>query len=302
MKKGLLLVIFGFTFALLHGQGAFTAQLDTNRILIGEQTTFTLSATGLVNPNDVLWPAWPDSLKDLEVLAVTTDTIQNKGLFAINQHYLITSFDSGFVLIPPFTLLADSIRLETEPQLLNIGTVALDPTQDYYDIKDPVNAPFDWLYWLKRLWLVGAIGTLVLAVVLWFWLRKRKEKKAAKVVDLRTPAQRARDELNALHAARIWQAGDVKTYYSRATDVTRTYLEETFHVAAMEMITDDLLEAIQPAISANAFALLKRTLQTADLVKFAKAKPGPETHEELWNNCMQIINLTEPKTIGDADA
>ena len=296
-KKQLLLflILFGWA-AGLKAQITFTAVLDTNRILIGEQTTLTLTASGLNNPKDVLWPAWPDSIKELEVLTVTGDTLQKKALYTINQRYLITCFDSGYVLIPPFTLLADSIRLETEPLILNVSTVELDPAKDYYDIKSPVNAPIDWWYWIKRFWLVAAIGSLVIALALWLWLRKRKQAKvAAQPVDLRTPAQRAKDELNALLAERLWQNDQVKAYYSRTTDITRTYLEETFGIAAMEMITDELLEGIRPKVSTAVYDLIKQALQTADLVKFAKVKPGPETHEALWRNCMDIITLTEPK-------
>ena len=177
-----------------------------------------------------------------------------------------------------------------------MSTVELDPAKDYYDIKSPVNAPIDWWYWIKRFWLVAAIGSLVIALALWLWLRKRKQAKvAAQPVDLRTPAQRAKDELNALLAERLWQNDQVKAYYSRTTDITRTYLEETFGIAAMEMITDELLESIRPKVSTAVYDLIKQALQTADLVKFAKVKPGPETHEALWRNCMDIITLTEPK-------
>jgi hypothetical protein len=229
-------------------------------------------------------------------LGATSDTITQNGVSEIVVRYLITSFDSGFVLINPVVLVAGTDTLKTEPLILNISTVELDPTQDYFDIKAPVNPPFDWLYWLKKLWLWAAIAALIMAVALWFWLRKRKEKAAPLVVDLRTPAQRARDVLRALAEERLWQNGDLKGYYSRATDAVRTYLEESFRIPAMEMISDELLDAIQPKVSHTAYQLLRTALRQADMVKFAKAKPGPETHEKLLADCLEIINLTEPKT------
>jgi hypothetical protein len=292
------LTIFLLVFAGFAGmaQPTFTARLDTNRIVIGQQTYFQLKAGGISNPSDLIWPAWPDTLKGLEVLNATLDTITQNGISEITVRYLITSFDSGFVLISPVPLVMGVDTLKTEPLILNVSTVEIDPEQDYFDIKDPVNPPFDWLYWLKKLWIWAAITAIIMAVALWFWLRKRKQKEIPQVVDLRSPAQRAKDALRTLAEERLWQTGDVKGYYSRATDAVRTYLEESFRIPAMEMISDELLDAIQPKVSHAAYQLLRNALRQADMVKFAKAKPGPETHEKLLADCLEIINLTEPKT------
>lgn len=293
-----LLTIFLSVFAGFAGmaQPTFTARLDTNRIVIGQQTYFELKAEGISKLSDLIWPAWPDTLKSLEVFGFTLDTVTQNGISQITARYLITSFDSGFVLINPVPLVMGADTLKTEPVILNVSTVELHPTQDYYDIKDPLNPPFDWLYWLKKLWIWAAIASIIIAVALWFWLRKRREKAAPKVVDLRTPAQRAKDTLRTLAEERVWQNGDVKGYYSRATDAVRTYLEESFRIPAMEMVSDELLDAIQPKISSTGYQLLRNALRQADMVKFAKARPGPETHEKLMADCLEIINLTEPKT------
>ena len=143
---------------------------------------------------------------------------------------------------------------------------------------------------------------ILLAIGLWFFLRKRKEKIATLTPpDLRSPAQRAKENLLAIRDARIWQSGDVKGYYSQVSDTARTYLEEEFRVAAMEMISDELLDAMQSKISANAQGVLRNMLRTADMVKFAKAKPGPDQHGQLWDDAMKLIDLTEPKTPDHAE-
>jgi hypothetical protein len=144
---------------------------------------------------------------------------------------------------------------------------------------------------------VALILAIVIAIILWLYLRKRKAKpKEVAPPDLRSPAQRARENLAAIRDARVWQAGDVKEYYSQVSDTVRTYLEEQFNVAAMEMTTDELLDAMQMKISANAQHVLRKMLRDADMVKFAKSKPGPEKYGQLWDDAMQIIELTEPKT------
>lgn len=298
MKKQIFLFLaIAFAFQTWAQQASFTAELDTNRILIGEQTTLHLSAKNLVNVNDLNWPVWPDTLAGLELISSSRDTVETDGRFSITEHFVLTSFDSGFVVIPPFSLLMGEEKAETEPQILNIGTVEILADQDFYDIKAPVDPPFDFLYWLKKLWYVAVILAIMLAIGLWFFLRKRKEKMAIQTPpDLRSPAQRARENLAAIRDARVWQAGDVKEYYSQVSDTVRTYVEEQFKVPAMEMISDELLDAMQMKISANAQHVLRKMLRDADMVKFAKSKPGPEQFGQLWDDAMQIIELTEPKT------
>jgi hypothetical protein len=298
MKK-IFLLLFAVGFALFAQAQTpvVTATLDTNHILIGEQTVLHLRAQNLKSTANIVWPAWPDTLKGVELISTSRDTSEENGIFSIEEHFVLTSFDSGFVVIPPFVFLVDGENLETEPAILNVGTVEIAADKDFYDIKPPVEPPFDFMYWLKKLWFVALILAIIIAVILWFYLRKRKAKAAAIAApDLRTPAQRAKDTLAAIREARIWQEGKTKLYYSQVSDTVRTYLEEEFNVPAMEMVSDELLDAMQTKISANANVVLRKMLRQADAVKFAKANPGPEQHTILWDDALMIINLTEPKT------
>ncbi len=298
MKK-FFLNIFAALFAsfAFAQQPAVTAVLDTNRILIGEQTVLHVRAINLKGTANIVWPAWPDSVKGVEVVSSSRDTSEADGIFSIEEHFVLTSFDSGVAIIPPFGVLVADQKLETEHAILNVGTVEIVADQDFYDIKPPVEAPIDWLYWLKKLWFVALILALIIAAILWFYLRKRKQKAAEKATpDLRTPAQRAKDTLAAIREARIWQEGKTKLYYSQVSDTVRTYLEEEFKVPAMEMVSDELLDAMQTTISAPAQVVLRKMLRQADAVKFAKANPDAEQHAILWDDALMIINLTEPKT------
>ncbi len=276
----------------------FTARLDTNYILIGQQTTLQFKATNIAENAQLLWPAWPDTLSGLELLSHTRDTLaqSDNGTMTIVENLRLTSFDSGFVIIPEFTLQVEQELLKTEPKILNVGTVEVVANQDYFDIKGPVDPPFDFWYWFKKLWYVSVILAIALALFFWFWMRKRKEKaQATEVPDLRTPAEKARDTLSEIREKRIWQNGHVKMYYSQVSDAVRLYLEELHHVPAMEMVSDELLDAMDTRISAEAHTVLRHMLKEADMVKFAKAKPGEPQHNKLWEDAQRIIELTEPK-------
>ena len=146
MKRLLTILIFVFAGFTGMAQPTFTASLDTNRIVIGQQTYFELKATGLTNPSTINWPAWPDTLQGLEVLGATMDTIKQDGSFELVMRYLITSFDSGFVLISPVKLVIGADTLITEPLILNVSTVELDPEQDGTDVRDRERRAFDHQY------------------------------------------------------------------------------------------------------------------------------------------------------------
>jgi len=278
-------------------QPAFNAAIDTNRILIGEQIFVTLSATELPANQLPAWPNWPDSLAEVEVLNVTWDTAKSAtGNLNITAKYLITSFDSGFVVIPPFAIETNGEWLQTEPLILNINTVEENPEIELYDVKQPEKAPIDWWYWIKKYAWIIWISALILAAILWFILtRKKKKRTVPAVVDTRTPAQRAHQALLALRDERLWQSGEVKEYYSKLTDIARTYLEEQENIAALEMTSDELMDAAQTRMPAAAQKLLGQLLRNADMVKFAKGNPLPEDHIQAWDDALAWLTLVEPQ-------
>lgn len=301
MKKSQLLCFFLLVSAHAFSQ-KFTATLDTNRILIGQQTTLQLTASGVDAMADLVWPTFVDTSKTVEVLSQTRDTILDAESQTIVEKIVLTSFDSGFVVLPPLDLRVGEKVLQTEPLLLHIGTVELNPDQELFAIKDPVKAPIDWWYWFKKLWLVAVILAAAIAAGLWLWLRKRNKTKAAQETpDLRTPAERATDNLTEIKNALLWQHGEIKTYYSQVTQVVRVYVEEAYGVKALEAISDELLAELQPSVSTEAHGVIARMLATADAVKFAKMIPGPDQHTQLLTDAFEFVKLTTPKPTPNAD-
>jgi hypothetical protein len=47
-------------------------------------------------------------------------------------------------------------------------------------------------------------------------------------------------ELDKLNQKKLWQSGEVKSYYSELTDIARTYIELRYKIPAMEKTTDEL--------------------------------------------------------------
>ena len=148
MKKLItLLLLSNFAFAQ-------TALLDTNSILIGEQTDFTI-ANELRNTS--VWPTYEDFLVEgVEIIrASKLDTADN----IISQTFTITAWDSGSYYIP---VIEFSENNKTEGLLLNIQAVILEEGAEFKDIKQPIEEPIGW----SDIW-PWLLGIVLLALVIY---------------------------------------------------------------------------------------------------------------------------------------
>ena len=102
------------------------------------------------------------------------------------------------------------------------------------------------------------------------------------------------------------QRGDVKEYYSEMTDITRTYIEESVHIPAMESTSSELIESLKKAIKDKKMFVnredlekFSRVLENSDLVKFAKSQPmlfEIETDKKIIDKFLLIIDKALPRT------
>ena len=169
-----------------------------------------------------------------------------------------------------------------------------------YDIKDIIPAESGignwWKYFLGFLLIIG-IGFLV-----YYFIKKRQSKKLEEVV-YKTPIEKATSLIKILETKQLWQKGEIKTYYSELTDITRNYIEEEIQVPAMESTTSELIQALRKVANQKKLKLSKETLvnlekvlKQADLVKFAKSKPLDYEIEEDKNRIVNSI-ITIHKSI-----
>lgn len=297
------LVIPGFLILMTrNGYGQdITATLgsDTTTILIGDQFILSLELTH-PKGTSIPWIQIPDTFSNLEIVQrMPIDTISPAGAEKLSrrQNFVVTSFDSGFHVVPPFTFNytvgSDTTlqHVETEPLLITVQTVQVDTTRAIRDIKGQVNIPFSWqdlLPYLFGIIIAGIIGFLV-----YYFLKKRKSKIV--VEEVKIPARPAHEialeALKALDESKLWQQGNYKGYYTALTDICRTFIENRWSVAAMEMTTDEILRLkIISDQSPEQISGLRYLLELADLVKFAKATPIAHEHEQSMKNAVSFVN------------
>jgi len=295
----------GLTFTM---QGQYTganARLEKDNLQIGDQVTLELTVT-VPAGSLVQWPMLLDTLvRNIEILRKSgLDTItSNKEQFTLKQKLIITSFDSGSYIIPPipfkYTQKGDTVTYytQTSPVNLDVQTIKTDPAKDIKPIKPPLTAPVTFRELLP--WIGLGVIILALAFLIYFFLKKRKQKVPVFTSRLKTsipPYEAAMEALESLRLKKLWQAGRVKEYYSEMTDIVREYIELRFPVRALEMTTSEIDAALrQTDVNGSAREKLHQTLTLADLVKFAKEQPLPLENDLSFSQCVDFVRETRPR-------
>jgi hypothetical protein len=303
IKYIIVLIAVFFIAAAVKAQTEALVSLDTNTILVGDQTNLHLSFTG-PKGIEVQWPKLNDTIiSEIEILEkskIDTSYSKDKSQIILRLNLKITSFDSGFYAIPPFRFdyknPGDQLVQYTESQaiLLNVHTVPVDTAQDIRDIKKPIAAPFTFreaLPWIIALLLLAGAGYFI-----FYYLKKRKKAEPvfrAPVKIKIPPHQVALDALENLRNKKLWQTGQVKEYHTELTDIIRDYIFGKFNIHAPELTSDEILNALNyTATDQEARQKLNQTFVVADLVKFAKMQPLPMEHDASLTNAIEFVKAT----------
>lgn len=198
-------------------------------------------------------------------------------------------FNIGISTFPQITInLIDTNRqINTYPIPIEIKPLFdLKETDQLRDI----SKIFDFLTWLK-------IPIFLLLLVLTYFIYKKLKKKnietsIQKVIDTRSPYQRAIDKIDETINSRILEE-DVKEYYTRLSNIFRKYIEEEFNIKALEMTTNDIIKNIKYFAKIEMVIKTRDFLDVCDLVKFAKyipEKPNIENDTKILREILDLYN------------
>ena len=273
------------------------AQIETSRIRIGEQFNLRISVNEI---DDVILPKL--ELKGLEVIdSAKIDTLKNM----LIQKYIITGFDSGSYYIPQQQVFVKNQAYLTDSLLVNVATIAIDTTKvKKFPIKAIKAEPYTYDDFIIYIYILIAALVIIGFWIYWFVIRKRKEEVEEPTYRALPPYDEAIFKLNELDEKLLWQNNQVKEYYSELTEIVRGYIERELKVPALEKTTDEIVETLQDfndaetiETSKETIKKLKKLLQEADLVKFAKSKPLALEIEEDRKDAELVIHNLKPKPI-----
>lgn len=279
-----------------------TAGIDTADLLIGQQRKMNLRVD-FPSGTKLVWPFIPDTLPNgIEVVSKgKIDTLEAAtGRLLLQQTLTITSFDTGLRMVPPVYFFNDeardsaSIVAATDPFMIQVHTVEVDTTRAIKDIKGPLKAPVTFMEMLP--WISGIV---VLVAIIWFlvyyfFYRKKNKPLFALSAKPDVPAYvEALDHYEKLRQTKLWQSGRVKEYHTALTEILRTYLEKGYGFQALEMTSDEIMDAlVRFDVSPGLRAELREILTVADLVKFAKANPLPDVHDQSLRQAVTFVETT----------
>ncbi len=162
---------------------------------------------------------------------------------------------------------------------------------DIRDIKGPLRARRPLWLWLL---LLGLLAGLVYA-----WRRRPRGggglAMEASQGPPRSPEELAREALETLRASSLWPEGRRREFYFELTEILRLYLEKRVHIPATRLTTTELLRHLRQAeIDKEVGGAVRKIMDRADLVKFAKLAPAGGWGDEDIDAALAIVSSLEP--------
>lgn len=285
-----------------------TARLDSVKMLMGNVTTLHLE----VVQDEKTAGAFPllkmaaergratlvgDTVEIGAPLKIDTARI-GSGRLQINYEVPVQAFDSGTYVLPPIWFIAGNDSASTAPlnlQIVPVKALATDSISPLAGVvpgkgSSVLDSVPDWLYYY---WWVIVLVAAVAAGAYWYISRRKKNKplvpKPVKVLD---PVEEAISSLKRLKEMKLWEQGREKEYFTELTEILRRYLVRRFGINAMEMTSREIMEALSESEARRSRDFVRKVLDMADFVKFAKVRPLPADNVTAYNNAYDFITET----------
>jgi hypothetical protein len=304
-----LLSTFNFQLSTLSAQDApkVSAKFDRDSIMIGDQ--FGLEVR--VEKDMMQMVEFPvltggEMSENVEVVGeFPEDTVAQDGRRqTLSKRYVMTIFAEGDYNLGTFPVLyADKNIVDTlmsaDSLRMRVATFDIDLEKDKpFDIKPPMGISLK--FGEIGGWFALAVGILAALIFgIWFVIKYRKHIPFLAPKPVLPPHIVAIRQLEALRNQKLPQNDRHKQYYSAITDILREYIHGRFGISAMEMTSAEILDAVEEPrregfIDDKRYGDLRDTLQTADLVKFAKWLPEEEQNEAAYYNAYYFVEETKP--------
>jgi len=213
---------------------------------------------------------------------------------AILKQWTIAVYDTGYVRVPPVPVIiwsqngidtswTNDIPLRIEGVSDSTGMAPIKAIE-YEPVRFSDYVPY----------LIGlAVLIAIILGVIWWRRRPKREIEVVIAEEIIPPHVIALAELRALEEQRLWQEGKIKAYHMQLSHILRAYLEARYGVAALESTTSEVRDLLRPLLSTAHFGNMMPMMEIEDLIKFAKAEPPVELHEQHLNFVRQFVENTK---------
>lgn len=300
-------VLFSLFFAFLQDQDVISASsaVSKNVLRIGDKLTYTITIE-YDNSYRIQTPGQGANLGYFEIKDYKVHPTQQLG--NVNRdvyEYTISTYDTGQYVIPPFPIgyfkkgQEQNFRLVEAPeQQLVVQSIFLNDSvvnDQPKDIKNVVEVPFISYLWA---WIIFAVVVLIIG---YFVYVKFFKKEPVVVEEKITPLQaheRAIAELERYRGFNSADPDEIDFYYTRLSFILRTYIEQRFHISAVEETTTELRESLRTIqITSSQYDMLVEHVAAADMVKFAKELPSVAEFERIFTDIYTFVSSTKAERV-----
>ncbi|MFI3282255.1 MAG: hypothetical protein SNG10_01845 [Rikenellaceae bacterium] len=284
------------------------SRITPDTVMIGDPFTLSIDVESDVMQR-IAFPEFDfegqDQIEKVEEPRI--DTISSDGRrLHLRRNYKLRSFEEGGYNLGRTAVLyidknvADTLYSVDSLRVM-VTTFIIDSTalaNGIVDIKPQRDMPFKfaeisgYVKWgVLILLLLIALAYVVLRILAHYGKNVGGFFKPAPPVP---PHVRAIVALEELHNKKLWQSNKHKQYYSGLTDILRTYISGRYQIAAMEMTTDEIFEALRSVEMPKKCSMdLQALLRDADLVKFAKMSFESDQNESYFIKSYNFVEETK---------
>lgn len=274
--------------------------VDTSHITIGDRITYTLSIDH-VDTMRVEKPGEGVHLGQFEIKDYKIyDPVRQEGRILEKFEYVISVFDTGTFVIPPFPVayfptdsLGDYKLIEASAITIYVESVIQDEERQLRDVKPPIDIPYDYFLLFSVISSIILIGALVYLGYR-IYLKRKETGYFIKAPEPPRPAHEvALEALEELLKKDLLSDGLIKEFYSDISEIIRRYIEGRYFIPALEETSREILVELNGQdISGEMLLKAKESLELSDLVKFAKYKPSDEENQNVVSWTREFVEGT----------
>lgn len=258
----------------IQAQQLETYIIKNDSIQVGDTLKYNITLNTEQEYEKIVFPDSSDFGENLE--------IKNRKRYKLSPYkdsvsYTLQFFGTEDAMVPSQQVLLingqDTTTTSTAQELISFAS-ALDGEEF-----KPLKPIFDFAiaYWP---YLAGLLLLLLLGYLLYRYLNKKEEAPEEKPIAPEPtfvhPIHQLEQTIQTLRNDRgITERRDFKTFYSTLGDALRLYIERLHKLPALESTTRELMADLDDNtnIDGQQYDLLKKILNEADMVKFAKYTP-----------------------------